>query len=241
MWNSVSGMKRSISSRAITASISASIGNSTPSTMRAPNQTLPSCTRPCFAEGAHRHDDSSRAGRQHRPARQTARGCATACQPVPQIGRPGQQVKRPASTRRWAATLRASAQRLYPPSRHDTMRPAGMALGDFLDAVRDPFVVGLDQAELAEVVVAVRVEAGRHEDHLRPERLQPRHPHHLDGVAHVHAARVRRDGHVHHVRAAAARPRCRGTAGAGRSWPSARARRRRRCPRCRSRGGRRSR
>ena len=40
------------------------------------------------------------------------------------------------------------------------MRPLGVLVGDRLDLLGDPGVVGLDQAELAELVVAVRVEAG---------------------------------------------------------------------------------
>ena len=52
------------------------------------------------------------------------------------------------------------------------MRPPACRSATRLDALGDPRVVGLDQAELAELVVAVRVEAGRDEDHLRPERVE---------------------------------------------------------------------
>jgi hypothetical protein len=74
-----------------------------------------------------------------------------------------------------------------------------MAVGDRLDLLRHPVVVGLDQAELAEVVVAMGVEAGRDEDHLRAERLEARHPVRLDQLAHRRPARVRRDRQVDHV------------------------------------------
>src|SRR5664279_2314500 len=74
-------------------------------------------------------------------------------------------------------------------------------VGDCLDALRDPGVVGLDETELAEIVVAMRIEAGRDEDHLRRERIEPLHPVRLDQLAHLGAARVRRDRNVDHVRA----------------------------------------
>ena len=47
---------------------------------------------------------------------------------------------------------------------------AGVLVGQRDDLLGDPGVVGLDQAELAELVLAMGVEAGRDEDHLRPER-----------------------------------------------------------------------
>ena len=68
-----------------------------------------------------------------------------------------------------------------------------------LDALRDPGVVLLDQAELAHVVLAVRVKAGADEDHFRLELFQARHPGHLDDFAHVHAAGVGRHRHIEHV------------------------------------------
>ena len=55
-------------------------------------------------------------------------------------------------------------------ARHDAA--AGVLVGERLDLLGDPGVVGLDQAELAELVVAVRVEAGRDEDHLRREAVE---------------------------------------------------------------------
>ena len=80
--------------------------------------------------------------------------------------------------------------------------PAGMAAGDILDALRDPGIVLLIQAELAQVVVAVCVKAGADENHLRLERLQPRHPHRLDQVPHCCALGVGRNRQVDQVVAA---------------------------------------
>ena len=54
--------------------------------------------------------------------------------------------------------------------------------------------------QLAQVVVAVRIETGADEDHLRLELLQPRHPAGLDQLAHVHALGVGRHRQVEHVR-----------------------------------------
>ena len=79
------------------------------------------------------------------------------------------------------------------------MRPPACLSATRLDLLGDPGVVGLDQAELAELVVAVRVEAGRDEDHLRREAVEPAHPVLLDQGAHRRPARVRRHRHVDHV------------------------------------------
>jgi hypothetical protein len=74
-------------------------------------------------------------------------------------------------------------------------------LGQVFQPLGDPRVVGLDQAHLPEVVVAVRVEARRDEDHLRLEGLEPRHPLPVDQLAHRRSLGVGRHRHVDHVRA----------------------------------------
>ncbi len=50
------------------------------------------------------------------------------------------------------------------------MRPSACSSAIFISCSRHPHVVGLDEPHLAEVVLAMRVEAGGDEDHLRPER-----------------------------------------------------------------------
>ena len=77
--------------------------------------------------------------------------------------------------------------------------PAGMAVRNILDALGDPRIVLLVEAELAQVVVAVRVKAGTDENHLRLELLKPGHPHRLDHVAHSRALGVGRNREVDHV------------------------------------------
>ncbi len=84
-------------------------------------------------------------------------------------------------------------------TRHDA--PAGVRIRHRLDAPGQPFVVGLDQAELPEFVLAVGIEARGDEDHLRRKTVQRRQPERLDQFAHPGTARVCRDRHVDHVAA----------------------------------------
>src|SRR6185369_1608734 len=63
-------------------------------------------------------------------------------------------------------------------ARDDAAR--GVLVGHCLDLLGDPAVVVLDEAELAELVVAVRIEPGGDEDHLRLERVEALHPVFLD-------------------------------------------------------------
>jgi hypothetical protein len=79
------------------------------------------------------------------------------------------------------------------------MRPLAYLFRDVLDLPRDPGVVLLDQAQLAQVVFPVGVEAGADEDHLGLEGFQPRHPGLLDQLAHGHAPGISRDRQVDHV------------------------------------------
>mmetsp|Transcript_6962 Transcript_6962/g.29423 ORF Transcript_6962/g.29423 Transcript_6962/m.29423 type:complete len:668 (+) Transcript_6962:319-2322(+) len=93
---------------------------------------------------------------------------------------------------------RQGMQVVAPLEHRDDAAPR-MALGHRLELEGDPLVVGLDQPELAEVIVAVGVKAGRHEDHLGLETLQSRQPHGLDHLAHLAAAGVGRDRHIDHI------------------------------------------
>src|SRR3990167_6905251 len=72
-------------------------------------------------------------------------------------------------------------------------------------AMRDPDVVLLDQAQLAHVVLPVRIETGADENHLGPESLQPRHPGALDQFPDLHALGVGRYRQIDQVGSAGGR------------------------------------
>ena len=75
----------------------------------------------------------------------------------------------------------------------------GVALRHVLELLRHPGVVGLHQAELAHVVLAVGVKAGADEDQLRAVRLQPGQPVFGDEFADLRALGVGGHGHVDEV------------------------------------------
>src|ERR1700730_8202336 len=58
--------------------------------------------------------------------------------------------------------------------------PARMALRDVADLLGKPGVVTLDEPHVADVVLTMRIEPRRHEDHLRLEFVEPGQPHHVD-------------------------------------------------------------
>src|SRR5439155_7379940 len=74
----------------------------------------------------------------------------------------------------------------------------GVLPRDLPDEGRDPGVVGFEQAQKRHPVVAMRVEAGGDEEHLRLEPLQRREPLLLDGFAELAAPRACGERHVHH-------------------------------------------
>ncbi len=77
--------------------------------------------------------------------------------------------------------------------------PSRMLIGYFHQPLGDVGVIGFNQSHLAESVLAVRVEAGRDENHLRLEFVEPRQPHFVDHLPCYTALRSRWKRHVHHV------------------------------------------
>src|SRR5438094_1492094 len=81
----------------------------------------------------------------------------------------------------------------------DDLSP-GIFVGDFLDALRDPGVVGLGKAQAGHVVLDVGIEPCRDEGHLRLELVERRHPDSLHRRAQSLAVRACGQRHVGHVR-----------------------------------------
>ena len=78
--------------------------------------------------------------------------------------------------------------------------PLRMARGDRHQLARDPRVVGLGELETGQRILAMRVEAGRDENELRPVRLERRQPAVDDRRAEGIAAVAGRKRNVDHVR-----------------------------------------
>src|SRR6266700_7841159 len=76
---------------------------------------------------------------------------------------------------------------------------AGVLVRDLLDALRDPGVIGLGEAQASHIVLDVRVESRRDENHLRAQLVERRHPDFFHRGPERPAVRTRRQRHVRHV------------------------------------------
>ena len=110
--------------------------------------------------------------------------------------RPKQASSRPSSVRAHAARQGRQVVAALQAGHDAALR---VARGHGHDLLGDPGVIGLDQAQLAQIVVTVRIEAGRNEDHFGRKARQRGQPHRLDHLAHRRAARVGGHRHVDHV------------------------------------------